>query len=314
MPNKRKPTTKPPTKSKKKVVKPLSKRKNTKLKAPKHIVTQICGLNDPFCKHSIGAKYLDNSNTRSLPYTTHTRANLLTQGTGQGAVFIVPSYVYSGFNNYTTLVTNTATFTTARTASGNPTNVTHCRIVTCGLILRNVVSPLSSSGMVRIRIFYGSGGNLTTVDTLSYNCDDYFDIPLQNCKETVIILKRVDDTAQEFKYLSDLDGTSAPFAGNCGFCSVLISVDGAPVSTSVLDFELFTNVEIKLSDNDTLAQIQTPTPPYQLITASAAKVVSSSASSIFSTGIKAASLAIERFAMSSVENLLNESPMMLLGL
>lgn len=222
-----------------------------------NLIERICSLNDPFCPAANGMKLLDANPIRTIPYQYHQRFNLTTDASGNVAQLFLPGLTYA-FSTAGTVTGSSAVFTTLL-AGGVFSNVQNYRIVSYGLIFRKVTTPLTSSGMVRFRIFSPTtGAPLTTVDTGTYNCSHYHDVPLAVCNEQTVIIPKTDES---YKFWRS-PATTNPTANvtdwvSPGFAAVLVSVTGGPVTTTVVDCEVVINYEIILSDSDGSMQLAT---------------------------------------------------------
>jgi len=253
-------------------------------------VHSVCGLTDPFCKHSIGAKISDGGRSRTLAYNFHQRVNLPTNGSGNGALLFPLSYLYQPVCVGTVVGSSTSVSYTTFAASNNffgGATISGYRITSAGFRFRSIASPLNASGMVFIRNFTTkSPALLGTNDIATYNCDDYLDVALQDCRDVVVVPQRFD--AMMSKQLTDpLVTNSNNLLSNYvppGWSVVQIGVIGGPTSVSVLDIEMIVNYEIEFSDSDPMQLAATPTPPVNPIVNDAVNMVSNSVKSIAKTG------------------------------
>jgi len=175
-----------------------------------------------------------------------------------------------------------------------------------GIIVRSLVAPLSASGMVRIRTFANETTSLlAAVDLTTYNCDDYLDIPLNNCHETAVVVRRLDETSKYWKTVAEFDvNNNITNTSNTGFGQVMVSIDGGPLSLPVLDIEYVLHWEVRVTDSDNLAQIQTPPPPFNPTVNNATAVMQSTAVSIFDKGVSQVSKYVEKKAAQALASLL----------
>lgn len=298
------PKSKPPPKQKKKNAQSKPKQRPKFQNPTRHklsvvAIEQVCSVNDPFCSAAIGAKYLDQSSVRSLAISSHGRVTVITNANGEACTAFCPSYYYVPFTNATTMTGGVATFTTAFSTATLP-NATAVRLVSWGVTARNIVAPLSASGMVRIRGFTPHDFSTLApgVDMMTYNCDAYDDIPTQYAKEIAIVGRRTDPTCKNWRAVGSINPSALPVTWVApGFGCTLIAVTGAPVNTPVLDLEYIFNWEIMLEDSNTLSQMSTKAPVYNQAIETASNVVSSSSQNIFKAGVSAVGKYIERKAI-----------------
>lgn len=262
-------------------------------------VQRVCSITDPFCSHANGAKLFSNSTARTLPQQFHTRVAINTDTNGNSAMLILPSYnLLYGFGAVTS---GTATYSTL-TGAGPSMAAASFRIVSWGIKLRKISAPLYASGMLRIRTFGAkTGSTLVSSSVSTYNCDAFEDVPLADAHEVCVIGKRLDYSYAKFVTLGHANPTAN--VGDWispGWGAVQIAVEGAPVSTAVLDVEFFFNYEITLPDDDALAQLATPPLPDHPIATAAANTVYSTSRNIFREGMRAASQYLEKRAAMAI--------------
>lgn len=225
------------------------------------LVEKVCAITDPFCPSATGSKWPDQSQIRSLPYTMHGRFAYGSDAAGNGGKLVVPSWLYQQAG----ATAGTAfTYTTwAASLDGSTLTPATVRVVSWGCIIRNTLSPMNASGMVRLRTFNNPfGGNLLNTSAAGYACDQYFDIPVADCHEVVFIGRRFDNTASDFvaPTVTQVNNTVTSYASN-GWSALQIGIDGAPVSTAgILDVEVFINFELAFDDGVSFGLIATKPP------------------------------------------------------
>lgn len=237
-------------------------------------VESVCALVDPFCKAAQGVKYPDNSSNRSLPMQLHYRTTLLSDVNGIGGTLFLPGLTYT---NYTASSGSGTTLQFVSTGNNGLTQTPeNYRIVNFGIILRNIIAPLNSSGMVRIRGFGATTGtNLADINTGQYNCNFYQDVSLQECTNIVIVGQRIDATKSE-SFVRPADTNPANLASawvSQGWGGFVVAVSGVPINSTILDIECIVNYECVFPDSDTLQLAATkPRPPNPLLAQAASKV------------------------------------------
>jgi len=319
MPRRRSPKnkTKKPKPKDDKQPRPRVRVPRTRASAPRRLpftrtqLRQVCSNADPFCDAANGGKYLDLSSARTLAFPKHSRFVITTNASGEGAVLAIPSYLYQPIVYATAVAAGVATFAGVMPLSGN-LDASSYRLVSMGFRLRNITAPLSSSGMLRIRGFNAiAGASVLSVPTAGYNCDFYEDIALQNVNEVAVIVRRTDPSAKNFR---------DPFVTNPtnlltnmvmpGFGCVLVAVDGAPASVTVVDIEVICNYEVSIQDTDTIAQLATPAPIYDPTSETISNIVTSTGKSVFIKGAAQVAKSVEEHAISLLSSRL--SAMMML--
>lgn len=263
----------------------------------------VCGLTDPFCDHSIGAKYFDSNGAKSLAYPQRTTFAIATDAAGQGSVLILPNYNNEWNYNPSSIVLPNVGFGLAGTASTLIANTANYRVVSWGMRIHNVATPLNSSGMVYVRGFSSQlGGSYINVNAVGYNCDVIANIPLQDCHDVAIIGKKANNTSAFYTAPSmtcHAGSTPSDWAGP-GWDAYTITVVGGPVSSTPLVVELIKNFEIVIDDFDATAQLMTPAPRDNPTVARASEIVTSTAKSVFIEGAAAASSYVKRLATSAI--------------
>lgn len=279
------------TKKKATVAPTVQKGKSTTMVRRDHVET-LCGLTDPFCPAALSARYLDFGKVRSLPVPFHYRALLPTNNAGYGGALILPNY-----NNSPVLLS---------TSFGGPddafypaTNFTVRSKISCdstrlcnfGVVLRSIAAPLGASGMVHIRVYSATDGfYFSSVPGSAFNCDQSYDIPLQDLKEFCVVLKRIDPTAKNWRYPDDIaaDASLNSIWTSPGWQYMTILISGGPASSSPVAMEFFENWECTFQDNNTMALLAQPAIPNNPYLSEAIDYVSSETKTFFREGIASA--------------------------
>lgn len=266
------------------------------------MLSRVCGLTDPFCDHAKGARYHDGNGTHSLAYPQKRMIPLATNANGELAMLLLPNY-----NNEWYLFGTTAggVNTYSGTMTGAPVlgNVSNYRIVSWGFTIKHVTTPLTASGLISIR---GLGSQLGTsygnVDGHTLNADVISDIPLQDCKNVAVVGRRANNTSAFYTAPNStavVGSTPINYFGP-GWDVYQIYITGAPASVTVAYLELTLNFEIILDDFTGMAQLMTPPPPSNALLETASAAVTSTATSVFTSGINTASAYIKRAAATAL--------------
>lgn len=250
------------------------------------LVSKVCAHLDPFCSHAKGSKYMDRSSTLSLSLPYRSVRTLSTDSTGAASTLYLPSYNYT----YATASGLTGTVASYTTATSFPRlgGVASYRIVSMGIIIRHISTPLNSSGMVRVRGFSSPDGQLlTALDTQTYASDFQCDIPLSEASEVAITFKPLDNSAN----LWHAPGATNPTANVAdwvapGWGAINVAVLGGPASAGALDIEYVCNYEVTFPDGDSLALLATPAARYDPLLEDAISDVKSTAKNVFIEGAK----------------------------
>lgn len=281
-----------PMKAKKKTAKTSSTRVSRPVPAPRdNAVRQahmnaraisVCSMLDPFCSHAHGGKLMDDSNTRTFPQPIHLRYPVSIDSNGVANVLIVPQYAYDPWTTAATGSLNSVTTWNnfGTTAGFQLSNVNSYRIVNYGIIIRNTTAPLSSAGMLCVRIINSENGEgLAALNMLSYNRSEYLDIPLQDAKSVTIVVPRTSVRRETF-FKDSADTNVVTSVNQLPFCPVTIAVTGGPTSGGSLTIEIIANYEIIPLEDDPLALLATPPPKRNADVMDALAEASSSLSSI----------------------------------
>lgn len=258
----------------------------------------VCGLNDPFCPAAKLSKVPDNAGINSLNYPLHTRSALASSAAGDGAYIMLPTYTYSNKKAGDTaaglanVAFDSATVNDLGLAP-RLSGVAGYRINTWGFVLRNIVAPLSSSGMVHIRGFnekdLSNLSGVTQTDTVGYNCDFSADIPLQDLKEVAVLGSRTGPDSVIFHAPEFLTNYGVEDWVSQGWGYITVSFSGVPASQDVIDIEFFVNYEVTFNSQESTALLMTPPPRSTPLIKEAADIVASEARSVFKDGIASVS-------------------------
>jgi len=272
-------------------------------KVPHSFVEKVCSRLDPFCPAAVGSRQLDSGNLRTIAYPFKYRATLQSSGANVGSTLWLPGYGIAPFWAGTMASPPTAVWTTIPTTSYLGSNVNAFRIVSAGVLIKNICAPLNCSGMVRIKSFNITSGNaMGSVDCLTFNASKTMDIPLQDCKEVAVVLART-DSSQAVRFFSptainpdnNINNYLSP-----GWEALVIAVDGVPSNTNVLDLEYFFNLEVVIGDNDALQLMAAPTPKDAPLLKSITDEVGSSMVTMFKEGAKGAAKFVAKAAIDYV--------------
>lgn len=241
---------------------------------PTHQAHKVCALTDPFCPGAVGSKWPNITAAKTLAWPGRGRTSIATDATGTGAIAICPlmeAQIAVGV-----VTGNSGVFTTTLSAAipPFPNGIQGFRVVSWGFKIRNVTSPMLSSGIVRIRLFSDLAyPAAAAIDLASYNCVASYDIPLQDCREVCIIPSRVNESSTFFQQTTATNGLLAGQLPS-GWTFATVAVFGAPVSAAPLDVELFMNNELQFADNSSMQMLATPSPPTNTMLQQAASYVS----------------------------------------
>lgn len=274
---------------------PSNSNNNTKIvhqptlppKVPKQIVSQVCGITDPFCIHASGAKYPDYSSVKTLTYTRRVRTTLASDAAGYGNLVICPQYSFSPFAAVNVAAGNGVTSWSNFGAYSTIAGVSGYRIVSAGYVIRHIVSPLNSAGMVYVRQFGSESGTLIApIDTSTYNATSVENVPVQDAAEIAVVLQKNSQMPTTF-YIPTTDTATVGNTIARGVAYSTVAVAGCPPSTPILEIEFVINFELIFEDGSDLAQVATAAPPANALVTNAAAMVSSTLTPIVRSGVSA---------------------------
>ena len=265
---------------------------------------RVCGLSDPFCEHARGAKYMDESSTKTLSYTIEENFVMGTNASGLDGMLICPSVAASSLVTPNSMTGTQLNFTTNRaTVVPLLTGVSKFRIVSAGYKIKCIAPALTASGVVYLRTFAVEDASaMATIPGATYACSSYMDIPLVDCKDVSVIIPHTSQVPQHF-YVPTLvsPSTSVTAWSAPGFCPTTICVSGGPASTPVLHITYVMHVEYTFADGEALALAATSPPKMNDIVLKVAGQVTSDASTTYETSSAKLAKRIEDKAFAALE-------------
>lgn len=250
-------------------------------------VEQVCGLSDPFCKHAIGAKFPDDSSSRTLAFSHRGLTTITTDPGGYAAVMWNPTYSNYPIAYPTDTLGPSGNLTTWDSLIPNDlfTQVDSYRIVSSGFVLRSISAPLDASGLVSVRSYGTAASELVTVPALSFGNGEALDVPLRLVNELAVVTPHSSQVPQEF-YSTGSDGTEVSSWQQVGYDPITIYVSGAPKSVTILSLEYVINYELIFSPVTGMSLLATPPPTAKQYIISAAARVTSTLKPFAEKGVK----------------------------
>lgn len=226
-------------------------------------------MTDPFCPHAFGAKVPDNSSVRTVPYTKHYSAGLNSDADGNFSYVYAPSYLFRGF--YVGMLLGLACDYGSTITANSPTYADRVRLVSVGLRIRGVLTPLNASGMIYLRTLSDTGSNGTTsagfvaipnvTDYRARQCLDLSTSKIPAGGITVLPERTANPIETMYPPGDELNVQASKWVAQ-GFHPVVISGFGLPANSNCLVVEVIEHWEIALSDNSDIMAFATPPPPY----------------------------------------------------
>lgn len=290
-----------------------SVQRTTTIRAPKVNIdthtARVCGLIDPFCDHARGAKYPDESSSRTLAFTAQWNQTLTTNATGYSSIIFSPRFTSdgSGMTSTTTVVAGVATSVNFAPASvALLSGASKYRVVSAGVRLRNISPLLTASGVVNIRSYSDPSCSALTSYTID-NCQaaQVRNVSVVDCKDVHLIAEHSSQLPQIF-YVPTTTSIAADTGS--GFCPMTISINGGPASTATLYLEFIVHVEFVFDDSAPLALAATPAPVFNPIISTVTKKISSESVNFFSKSLDLVSRSIRTRAYNYLSSLLISAP------
>lgn len=242
-----------------------SKKKNGGKVAPNvsMLAMGVCSLSNPFCPEANGARWPDNSYTKSATFDLfgYNAGNLTTSAGGSTSSLVAFDWGYNGAGA-SGGVYPTQTYTTLAGPTF-PSNVSRYRITSCGMRIVGTVAPMYAQGTLRIRCFSPlTGSSLGSVVVTTTMADVVYDIPLARLTGRDIFINFAplgDQLARQFRPTSAVTSTLANWV-NPGWQCATVAVDGGPASTAVATIYVYAHYEFVPDDGDAL-NAYTRAPP-----------------------------------------------------
>lgn len=274
-------------------------------------VTQTCGLVDPFCEHARGAKYPDESSSRTLPFSFNFSKTFSTDAVGSLGFTFFPRIANDGSGQI-----NVATMSSYNVATSNVNfatadvpvlaNMNRYRVVSCGVRVKRISSPLTTTGMLYIRSYAESGfGNMNVYNVDTFSASKVVNVPLIDAKDVAIINEHSSQPPQLF--YQPTTNPASNFLG-AGFNPISIGVVGGPLSVAVIFVEFYMHVEYIFDDAGALALAATPPPVYSSLVNTITRDVTSHATNFYHESSRLASEFIKKKIVSLFTSTLSKLP------
>lgn len=144
-----------------------------------------CSLTNPFCAEAFGARWTDNSYTKSNPTSVIVPISLPVTAFENTIAFTLAGYAGIAQSNLTGSTSGAWTFDdTTVYATSPPTGLGRWRITSWGLRIQNIGSLTDTKGMCRVRLTSGATGASLVNQSASNLVDRSIDIPLSRLSNT----------------------------------------------------------------------------------------------------------------------------------
>lgn len=220
---------------------------------------KICGVTDPFCDHALGARWPDGNALSSLPYRNRTHGTVTSFANGGTVVDFQPDNMPWGFLSPTSYAAGyyvmPSTYTSITGSVALPTYFTEYRIVSSGVVIRNLMTVMNTSGYLIISrsTTPTTFGASVAAGTTSFQ--SVLTVPITPGMEICIANTPLGSFSRAFHPFtsSSLSQYISP-----NWDVIRIEVVGAAPSSSVLDLEFFTSIECLLPVGSVLSQTSPP--------------------------------------------------------
>lgn len=216
---------------------------------------KICAVTDPFCEHAKGMRWIDGASFGTVPYRVRNHLAIATSATGSALVEFNPQYLaacqltfawagsnYTAGSNYGSVTGSTnlaATFT-------------QFRVVTAGIIIRNLSSVMLTSGYLIIsRSSTPTLLAATGIPAGQVNFTSVLTVPVTPAMEIPVIHMPLGTQARDF--IGFLPTATTQWTDQC-WDTIRIELVGGNQNAVVLDIEVIYNYEFTLPDGSILSQ------------------------------------------------------------
>lgn len=254
-----------------------------------------CSLTNPFCVEAIGARWPDNSYTKSVGWSvTNLPITISTNATGKAATLWTcrPTFNYAGSTVVDDVITYSATLSSHFTG---PSNFARWRVTSWGFKINCIAAPMTLTGVLRVRLFSPMNlGSVVTSSLTTSMADAVMDIPLHRLldRDLFVIPMPLGTNARLFNDTSALNNTTSS-AQTFGWQTVQIGIDGAPFSSPVIQISMYYNFEFVFEEGSASnAFAQPPPTDHPLVRSISAPILSRLSNFVSGTADKVESMAI----------------------
>lgn len=262
----------------------MAKKKQTQKKQPKKQVAkkgrprppnasmsmamQVCAVTNPFCAEAKGARWPDNSYTKSVGISFEASSILTTDPNGTVSQLLLTGerpMVADG-----TITAGIAAYNSMNLFPGlsGITGLARWRLTSCGVRINCVSTRMNTAGRLRLRLFSPmNGGSLASVALNTIYADSMLDIPLSRLieKDVFVIPMPLGDVARLYNTAS-APYEPGPISGwlNPGWQVLQIAVEGGQVDTPCVGITVYYNYEYVFDDASNFQLLAQPPPSNSL--------------------------------------------------
>lgn len=245
----------------------------------------VCAITDPFCSHAKSAKWPDGNGASTLTAQVRGHQVITTFSNGGNVTFFSPSMRNGqlGSGAFSTNYTLNSTLSPTPGELGVQAYLSTYRVVTCGMIIRNIAPALTASGYIivnRISELPAMGATIVPGNTYATVSTTH---AITAGMEIPVIFRPVGASARVFATPSANNG----IFGDAGFDVISVEIVGAPATTNVLDIEFVMNIEFTLPiTQNALTQFMPTTAPISPNTITVANKIQQSLGDLVYTSVK----------------------------
>lgn len=226
------------------------------------MVKEICSITNPFCPEAVGARWPDNSYTKSVGWSlTNYPMTISTDNNGQGAILYLPE---GGYMDPTSITGAGVTYADLQYfVSTWPAEVARFRVTSWGLRVNCATSAMLTTGTLRVRLFSPMfGASLISTSLTSNLADASFDIPLSRLinEDLTIIPAPLGDNARYFQVPRNYGAPVSTNWTNIGWQVVQIGIDGGIPNAGAINVQVFYNFEFAFNDASSSTAFAQPPP------------------------------------------------------
>lgn len=235
---------------------------------PRSFIHGSCSITNPFCDEAIGARWPDNSYTKSNGWSaTSCLRTIVSNATGSGCELYLPSPQGIAVGSVTAGVCNYTSSYAVTSPSTPPSGVARWRVTSWGVsVSAPYISPMNAAGLVSIRLISPlTGSPLGAIDAVTQFADSKIDIPLAKLinTEQFVVPMPLGEMARLFVEGSSFGGAGPVAVSsfvNPGWQCINVAVTGTTPSTACLLVKLYYNFEIIFNDGEAASNFSMPPP------------------------------------------------------
>jgi hypothetical protein len=258
-----------PSKRKQKASRPRRAKMGMNMAAGMQTAMGICSVTNPFCPEARGARWPDNSYTKSVGLSYQSSTTLSSDANGKlssilmvGSSPLIAAGVVTGD---AVAYTNSVLFP----GISAPSAVARFRLTSYGVRIFCVGTKMNTQGQLRLRLFSPLFGNVLSATTMSNtSADSMIDVPLSRLidQDMWVIPVPLGHIGRQFiPDVSPVQAGAIASWQNPGWQVLQVAVDGGQVSTAMVGITIYYNYEYVFDDTSTMQLLAAPPPDNSLV-------------------------------------------------